>query len=416
MTTQLLYQRKVELLRSSLPSVEHVLLVVDDQQPTNVPGTLDFRTLMAQANPQFTIGPTDPEDVALLHFTSGTTGKPKGAVHVHEAVVAHHTTGLIALDLHPDDIFWCTADPGWVTGTSYGIIAPLTNGVTSIVDEADFDMERWYRILQEQRVSVWYTAPTAIRMLMKGGTDPVRRYDLGALRFLASVGEPLNPEGVLWGQEAYGLSFHDNWWQTETGGIMIANYAAMDIRPGSMGRPVPGVDAAIVCPRRDGGVDVIEDPDVQGELALRPGWPSMFRGYWGESERYRQCFAGGFYLTGDLAACDRDGYFWFVGRADDVIKTSGHLIGPFEVESVLMAHKAVAEAGVIGKPDAVAMEVVKAFVSLKPGFEPTPQLQRELLAFARTRLGAVVAPKEIAFQQNLPKTRSGKIMRRLLPS
>ncbi|HEX7409562.1 MAG TPA: acetate--CoA ligase [Candidatus Binatia bacterium] len=413
-TTESLYRRKVAALRASLPSLDHVLLVGDDRQPTRVPGTRDFNTLMGEASAEFTIGPTDPEDMALLHFTSGTTGRPKGALHVHQAVVAHHITGKFALDLHPDDTFWCTADPGWVTGTTYGIIAPLTNGVTSIVDEADFDMERWYTILQDQRVSVWYTAPTAIRMLMKAGTEPVRKYDLRALRFLASVGEPLNPEGVVWGQEAYGLPFHDNWWQTETGGIMIANYAATEIRPGSMGRPVPGVDAAIVRRRKDGGVDVIEAPDVQGELALRPGWPSMFRAYWHEPERYQKCFAGGFYLTGDLAKRDRDGYFWFIGRADDVIKTSGHLVGPFEVESVLMAHKAVAEAGVIGKPDPVAMEVVKAFVSLKQGYEPTPELRRELLAFARTRLGAVVAPKEIEFQQNLPKTRSGKIMRRLL--
>jgi len=413
-TTRALFEKKIAAIRPALTSLEHILLIGDQRQPAGVTGTLDFHALMRDASGQFRIGPTDPEDVALLHFTSGTTGKPKGAVHVHQAVVAHHVTGQLALDLHPNDIFWCTADPGWVTGTSYGIIAPLTNGVTSIVDEADFDMERWYRILQDQRVSVWYTAPTAIRMLMKAGTGPVRPYDLRALRFLASVGEPLNPEGVVWGQEAYGLPFHDNWWQTETGGIMIANFAAMDIRPGSMGRPMPGIDAAIVNRRRDGGVDVIEEPDVQGELALRPGWPSMFRAYWEESERYRKCFAGGFYLTGDLAKCDRDGYFWFVGRADDVIKTSGHLVGPFEVESVLMAHKAVAEAGVIGKPDPVAMEVVKAFVSLKQGYEPTPELRRELLAFARSRLGAVVAPKEIDFEQLLPKTRSGKIMRRLL--
>jgi hypothetical protein len=188
----------------------------------------------------------------------------------------------------------------------------------------------------------------------------------------------------------------------------------MDIRPGSMGRPLPGVEAAIVRKLGEDRVEVIEEPDVQGELALRPGWPSMFRGYWQEPERYRKCFAGGFYLTGDLARRDRDGYFWFVGRADDVIKSSGHLIGPFEVESVLLEHKAVAEAGVIGKPDPVAMEVVKAFVSLKDGYEPTEELRRDLLAFARSRLGAVVAPKEIAFQPSLPKTRSGKIMRRLL--
>ena len=413
-TTESLYQRKVAGLRSALPALRHVLLVGDERGPTAVPDTHDLATLMTQASDEHTIAPTAPDDVALLHFTSGTTGAPKGAVHVHEAVVAHHTTGALALDLHPEDVFWCTADPGWVTGTSYGIIAPLTNGVTSIVDEREFDAERWYAILRDHRVTVWYTAPTAIRMLMKAGTEVARKYDLRSLRFLASVGEPLNPEAVVWGQEAFSLPFHDNWWQTETGGIMIANFAAMDIRPGSMGRPMPGIEAAIV--RRTGSdtVEVVDQPDEQGELALRPGWPSMFRGYWHEPERYRKCFVGGFYLSGDLARRDRDGYFWFVGRADDVIKTSGHLIGPFEIESLLMEHPAVAEAGVIGKPDPVAHEIVKAFVSLKHGYEPTPDVRRELLAFARRRLGAVVAPKEIEFDQHLPKTRSGKIMRRLL--
>jgi len=413
-TTESLYRRKIAGIRAALPDLRHVLLVGDAHGPTSVPGTLDYAALMARADGRFAIEPTDPEEMALLHFTSGTTGKPKGAVHVHEAVVAHHVTGRLALDLHPEDVFWCTADPGWVTGTSYGIIAPLTCGITSIVDEAEFDAARWYGILQDQRVTVWYTAPTAIRMLMKTGAELARKHDLRALRFLASVGEPLNPEAVVWGQEAFGRPFHDNWWQTETGGIMIANYAAMDIRPGSMGRPLPGVEAAIVRKIGEDRVEIVEEPDVQGELALRTGWPSMFRGYWQEPERYRKCFAGGFYLTGDLARRDRDGYFWFVGRADDVIKSSGHLIGPFEVESVLMEHRAVAEAGVIGKPDPVAMEVVKAFVSLKDGYEPTEALRRDLLAFARTRLGAVVAPKEIAFQASLPKTRSGKIMRRLL--
>jgi acetyl-CoA synthetase len=413
-TTETLYQRKVAQLGSALPCLEHVLLIGDDREPTAVPGTADFHELMRLAKDCFTIEPTAPEDFALLHFTSGTTGTPKGAVHVHEAVVAHHATGKLALDLHPDDIFWCTADPGWVTGTSYGIIAPLTNGVTSIIDEGDFDAERWYRILQNQKVTIWYTAPTAIRMLMKACSDRACRYDLSSLRFLASVGEPLNPEAVVWGKEAFGLPFHDNWWQTETGGIMVANYAAMDIRPGSMGKPLPGIDAAIVQLHEDGRVEVIDQPDVQGELALRPGWPSMFRAYWGEPERYRRCFAAGWYLTGDLAKKDRDGYIWFVGRKDDVIKTSGHLIGPFEVESVLMEHRAVAEAGVIGKPDPVALEIVKAFVSLKTGFAPSEELRLDLLGHARKRLGAVVAPKEIAFVPSLPKNRAGKIMRRLL--
>jgi len=413
-TTESLYERKVKDLRSSLPFLEHILLIGDDHQPTNVPDTVDLYRVMEEAGNSYSIEETSPEDVALLHFTSGTTGTPKGAAHVHGAVIAHHITGKLALDFHPDDIFWCTADPGWVTGTSYGIIAPLTNGITSIIDEADFDAERWYGILQSQKVTIWYSAPTAIRMLMKVGVEIPRKYDLRSLRFLASVGEPLNPEAVVWSEETYGLPFHDNWWQTETGGIMIANFASMDIRPGSMGRPLPGIEAAIVQQKQDGSVEEIREPDVQGELALRPGWPSMFRAYWDEPERYKKCFAGGFYLTGDLAKRDRDGYFWFIGRKDDVIKTSGHLIGPFEVESVLMEHKAVAESGVIGKPDPVALEIVKAFVVLRQGYEASEELRRELLAFARTRLGAVVAPKEIEFVASVPRTRSGKIMRRLL--
>ncbi|MDE3155605.1 MAG: acetate--CoA ligase [Acidobacteriota bacterium] len=412
-TTTSLYHRKVEPIRSDLPDLEHVLLVRDGDGPIDVPGAHDFGERLAAADTRFVIPPTDPEDPALLHFTSGTTGRPKGALHVHEAVVAHHVTGRLALDLHPDDVFWCTADPGWVTGTSYGIIAPLTNGVTSIVDEGDFDAERWYGILRDQRVTVWYTAPTAVRMMMKMGTALAQQYALPHLRFLASVGEPLNPEAVMWGVEAFGLPFHDNWWQTETGGIMIANFASMPIRPGSMGRPLPGIDVGIVR-RTASGVEEIDDPDVEGELALRQGWPSMFRGYLHDEARYRACFAGGWYLTGDLARRDRDGYCWFVGRADDVIKSSGHLIGPFEVESALMEHPAVAEAGVIGKPDPVALEVVKAFVALKSGYAADEALRRSLLAFARQRLGAAVAPKEIDFLPTLPKTRSGKIMRRLL--
>jgi acetyl-CoA synthetase len=410
-TTEALYRRKVAGLRGQLSALRHVILI-DDGPP--LAGTLRWRELITGTSDDFAIPPTDPEDIALLHFTSGTTGRPKGAIHVHDAVVTHYVTGRYALDLHDDDIFWCTADPGWVTGTSYGIIAPLTHGVTNLVVEAEFDAPTWYGILEKERVSVWYTAPTAIRMMMKLGAGAVRNYDLPALCFMASVGEPLNPEAVLWGVEAFGQPFHDNWWQTETGGIMIANYAALPVKPGSMGLPLPGIDAAIVEHDRDGSASVIDAPMIEGELALKAGWPSMMRGYLHEEERYRKCFAGEWYLTGDLAKRDSDGYFWFVGRADDVIKSSGHLIGPFEVESALMEHPAVAEAGVIGKPDPLAGEIVKAFVALKPGFVASEALRRELLGHARRRLGAAVAPKEIDFRENLPKTRSGKIMRRLL--
>jgi acetyl-CoA synthetase len=420
-TTEELYRRKVAPIRSDLSALEHVLIVGKHPAAAEaIPGGVDLVTALPECSPEFNIPPTQPEDMALLHFTSGTTGKPKGAIHVHDAVLAHLVTARFALDLHPGDVFWCTADPGWVTGTSYGIIAPLTIGATLVSDAGEFDAKRWYQVLQDNHVTVWYTAPTALRMLMRYGTELPRRYDLSALRFIASVGEPLNPEVVIWGEEAYGLPVHDNWWQTETGAIMISNFASMDIRPGSMGRPLPGVEAAVLERGEDGralvvggAVRPITERGVDGELALRPGWPSMFRGYLHDDARYAKCFAGGWYLTGDIARRDADGYYWFVGRADDVIKSAGHLIGPFEVESALMEHRAVAEAGVIGKPDPVAGELVKAFVTLRPEWEPTEDLRMELLAFGRRKLGAV-APRDIAFDQHLPHTRSGKVMRRLL--
>ena len=410
-TTEAFYRRKIEPWRKELPSLKRVFLT--ECSANRPPDTIDLAAALAQAPDAFEVVPTLPEDMALLHFTSGTTGKPKGAIHVHEAVVAHNVTGRLALDFHPDDIFWCTADPGWITGTSYGIISPLTNGVTMVIDQAEFDAERWYRILQDQKISIWYTAPTAIRMLMKAGAGFAKRFNLSNLRLMASVGEPLNPEAVVWGLEAFGKPFHDNWWQTETGGIMITNFLSMDVKPGSMGRPLPGIEAGIV-EHVEGGVREITKPMAMGELALRPGWPSMMRGYLNEEARYKKCFVDGWYLTGDLAMRDEDGYFWFVGRSDDVIKSAGHLIGPFEVESALLEHPAVAEAAVIGIPDPVAGETVKAFVSLYPGYESTDDLRKDIHAHARRRLGPAIAPKEVVFRSNIPKTRSGKIMRRLL--
>jgi acetyl-CoA synthetase len=402
-TTEALYERKVKKIAGEMPTLAHVLKVDSGEA----------RAMIDAAAERFEIERTMPEDPSFLHFTSGTTGMPKGAQHVHGAAVMHYATGVVALDLHDDDIFWCTADPGWITGTSYGIVAPLLHGVTSVVDEAEFDAERWYGILEAEKVSVWYTAPTAIRMLMKAGADLAQQRRYPALRFIASVGEPLNPEAVWWGMDAFGLPIHDNWWQTETGGIMVANTAAMDVKPGSMGKPLPGVEAAVA--HRDAqGLRFVDKPMEEGELALRAGWPSMFRGYLDQEERYRKCFADGWYFTGDLARRDADGYYWFVGRADDVIKSAGHLIGPFEVESALMEHPAVAQAGVIGKPDPMLGELVKAFVELKPGHEPSEDLRLSILGHARKRLGAAVAPKEIAFSRALPRTRSGKIMRRLL--
>jgi len=411
-TTHSLYRKKIKQWWRELPNMKGVLLM--DGNPDDEPDCYDFNALMETANPELACKATQPEDMALLHFTSGTTGKPKGVIHVHEAIKHHINSSFYALDLKQDDIYWCTADPGWVTGTTYGIIAPLCHGVTMIVDEAEFDAERWYRILQDQQVTVWYTAPTAIRMLMKVGEELPKQYDLSHLRFMASVGEPLNPEAVEWGEKVLGMPFHDNWWQTETGGIMIANVPSRPVKPGSMGKPLPGIEAGILNPDSDGVLHVETRPMQVGELAVKPGWPSMFRGYLNQPEKYQSCFTGGWYLSGDLAMKDEDGYFWFVGRKDDLIKSSGHLIGPFEVESALMEHPAVSEAGVIGVPDPVAGQIVKAFVALKPNFTPNEELNQSLLALARKRLGAAVAPKEIVFRNNLPKTRSGKIMRRLL--
>jgi len=412
-TTDLLYARKVAGLRRELPNLRHILVVHagGGELPE---GTLDFAELVAQASEEFTSVATADEDIALLHFTSGTTGRPKGVLHAHAAVIAHYATARFALDLRPLDRYWCTADPGWVTGMSYGVIAPLACGVSSIVDEEEFDPERWYGLLADERISVWYTAPTAIRMLMKAGVELAKACAYPNLRFVASVGEPLNPEAVLWGLEAFGLPVHDNWWQTETGAIMVANFPITDIKPGSMGLPIPGADAAIVERGADGAATLVTEPDTVGELAVRSGWPSMFRGYLHEDARYRGSFAREWYLSGDLARRDADGYFWFVGRGDDVIKSAGHLISPFEVESTLMSHPAVAQAGVIGVPDPIAGSVVKAFVELNPGFAGDETLRKALLGHARSRLGAVVAPRDVAFLDSLPRTRSGKIMRRVL--
>jgi len=411
LTTSLLFEKKVKQLLDQLPSIRFVILTDAEEHISDK--VLSYSKLMKLENFEFIIPETNPEDLALLHFTSGTTGMPKGALHVHNAVLTHYITGKYVLDFHEGDIFWCTADPGWITGTSYGIIAPLVNGVTSIIDEEEFEATRWYSILEEHKVNVWYTAPTAIRRLMRMDIKPLENYNLENLRIILSVGEPLQAEAVIWGTNTFGFPILDNWWQTETGGIMIANYPSMKVKPGSMGKPLPGIEVAIA-EVNDNQIRILTEPNRQGHLVLKKGFPSQFRGYLHDEERYNKCFIGEWYLSGDLAKKDGDGYFWFIGRADDIIKTSGHMVGPFEVESTLMRHPMVAEAAVIGKPEPTIGELVKAFVVLKTGNIPNEETKMNIMGFARKELGPAVAPKEIEFIENIPKTRSGKILRRLL--
>ena len=410
LVTQPELRQRISTIIPDLPDLKRVILVNRGSRGSGplIAGDLSYEALMAQASSDFDIVPTSMYDYSIMHYTSGTTGKPKGAVHRHLAVVQQYATGKWVLDLQEEDVYWCTADPGWVTGTSYGMLAPWSNGVTQVVYEGGFGPTAWYEIIQKYQVTVWYSAPTAIRMLMRAGEELPGRYDLSSLRHINSVGEPLNPEAVMWGNQVFHQPIHDNWWQTETGAILIANYASMPVCPGSMGKPLPGIEVAVL----DDDYNPLP-PGLAGSLAIRPGWPSMFHTYWGNQELYNSRFRKGWYITGDQAKVDGDGYFWFVGRADDIINTAGHLVSPFEVESMLIEHPAVAEAAVIGVLDQVAMEVVKAFVSLKDGYQATEGLRRELLGYGRRRLQAI-APKSIEFRDGLPKTRSGKIMRRLL--
>jgi acetyl-CoA synthetase len=409
--TQPELRRKVSKMLDELEDLENIIIVNKDNREENtlIDQDLSYEDLMEKASSDFSIANTSQYDYSIMHYTSGTTGKPKGAVHRHQAIVQQYATGKWALDFHEEDIYWCTADPGWVTGTSYGMFAPWSNGVTQVIYEGGFSASKWYGIIEKYKVSVWYTAPTAIRMLMKAGEKPVKQNNLETLRFIGSVGEPLNPEAVIWGNKNFEQPIHDNWWQTETGAIMCANYASMNVRPGSMGKPIPGIELAIL--DKDFNPLPANEP---GLLAVKPGWPSQFHAYWNNSERYNSRFKKSWYITGDEALMDQDGYFWFQGRSDDVINTAGHLVSPFEVESALIEHPAVAEAGVIGIPDKIAMEVVKAFVALNSGYEWNGQLKREIMRFAREKLSAGVAPRDIGYVDSLPKTRSGKIMRRLL--
>ena len=408
--TQKKHVHKVRRIREQLPHLRYIVVVdAGDSVLQEREVALDLAGLPRAQ--EFPVYPTTAESPSVLHYTSGTTGQPKGAQHVHYSIVSQYLTSKWVLDLRPDDIYWCNADPGWVTGTSYGIIGPWANGTTQVVLDSGFNAERWYEFIEKRRVTVWYSAPTAIRLLMKEGTEVVRRHDLSSLRHLASVGEPLNAEAVLWSEKAFGKPFHDTFWQTETGCIVITNFPGMPVKPGSMGKPFPGITATVLNTKT---YEPIDQKGVAGVIGLRPGWPSQIRGYWKNEAGYKAKFKNGWYLCGDRASIDSDGYFWFMGRDDDVINTGGHLVGPFEIESALLEHPAVHESAAVAKPDPVNMEVVKAFVTLKKGYAPNDDLELEIMNHIRKRLSPLAMPQEIEFVDSLPKTRSGKIVRRVL--
>lgn len=395
---------RLSMAKDKLPKLEHIVIV----------DSPEFLGGIAKQSDRFSCVHTMPDDYSFMLYTSGTTGKPKGVVHAHGGAIHEYVTAKWVLDLHPEDVYWCTADPGWVTGIVYGILSPWMLGVTMVVHGGRFDTEVWYSILEKYNVTVWYTAPTAIRMLMAKGDDVVKAHNLSSLRHLCSVGEPLNPEAIRWGLNVFGLAFHDTWWQTETGGQMMVNFPSLDIKIGAMGKPFPGLEAGIV----DDAGNLLPDK-TEGNLAFKPNWPSMMRTVWNNEEKYKSYFTNGWYISGDHAWKDEDGYYWFIGRADDVIKTSGERVGPFEVESALVEHPEVVEAGVIGKPDDLRGEIIKAFVVLqnpKKYAEVAEQeaLKKELGEFVKKHLAGHAYPREIEFIDKLPKTRSGKIMRRIL--
>ncbi|MGZ4819555.1 MAG: AMP-binding protein [Terriglobales bacterium] len=408
--TQKKHVHKVRKIRDELPELRHIIVVDAGDSPLQARETA-FNLEQAPRVESFAVYPTVAESPSVLNYTSGTTGQPKGAQHVHYSILSQYLTAKWVLDLRPDDMYWCNADPGWVTGTSYGIIGPWANGITQAVLDCGFNAQRWYQFIEKHRVTVWYSAPTAIRLLMKEGNSLPRQHDLSSLRYLASVGEPLNAEAVLWSEQVFGKPFHDTFWQTETGCIVIANFPGMPVKPGSMGRPFPGITATVLDPRT---YEPVNQPGVAGLIALRPGWPSQFRSYWRNPSGFQAKFQNGWYLCGDRASLDADGYFWFMGRDDDVINTGGHLVGPFEIESALLEHPAVHESAAVAKPDPVNMEVVKAYVTLKPGYEPSSDLELEIMNRIRKRLSPLAMPQEIEFVDSLPKTRSGKIVRRIL--
>ena len=401
------FLRKIKNIWPGLPALEKVLVV--DLAEDESDRILSYPRLFERASTQYDTPLTPPETPSVLHYTSGSTGKPKGVLHAHRAVLSQAQTFRGILSVRDEDIYWCTADPGWVTGTSYGIIGPWSQGVTQVHYGGSYHAETWFSLLESEGVNVWYTAPTALRMLMQEDEALFRRFDLSRLRHIFSVGEPLNPAVIEWSRRVLGQEIYDTWFQTETGAIMVSNHPGLPIRPGSMGKPFAPLEAIVL----DKAGQPVADGE-EGRLCLKAGWPSMFVTYLNRPEQYAEKFQNGYYDSGDLAYRDPDGYFWFVGRGDDVINTAGHLVSPFEVESALIELDEVAESGVIGAPDPLLWEKVVAYVRLKAGIAWDRDLELKLRLHVSNRVSSIATPQEIRVIDSIPKNKSGKIMRRVL--
>ncbi len=402
-------QLKSRIPKQDLPNLKHIIVLgagdeaLEDRE-------ISYEQAMDKASDDLAMEWVDRYDPMFLLYTSGSTGKPKGILHVHNIMVGQYHTCRISQDIQDDDVFWCTADPGWITGVSYSVWGPWLVGKANIIRGGRFSPDDWYATIEKYKVSVWYSAPTAFRMLMAAGNDVAKKYNMTTLRHITSVGEPLNPEVIIWAKKAFNVRIHETWFMTETGVNMICCYPSMPIKVGSMGKPIPGVEAAII--DDDGKV---LPPLHMGNLAIKKGWPGMMHTVWKNEAKYNEYYQfDPWYVSGDSAYMDEEGYFWFQGRVDDVIKTSGERVGPFEVESKLVEHPAVAEAGVIGKPDPLRGNIIKAFISLRQGYTWSDELAEEIRQFVKTGLAAHAAPREIEVRDKLPKTRSGKIMRRVL--
>ncbi len=397
---------RVEEIRPKLPRLETIINI---DNPA-------YKNELNSQKAEFKAVLMNPIDPAVMLYTSATGNTPVcGIVLPHQSIICQKKTAAWVLDLHPNDIYWCTADPGWVTGIAYGIFGAWANGVTSAVLEGRFDTHKWFSFLEDNKVNVWYTAPTALRMLKEEIKEPKKDYNLSKLRHICSVGEALEPALIKWSNEKIGLPIYDTYWQTETGSIMLANYRSLKIKPGSMGKAVPGQKAAII---DENGAEL--KPESEGDLAFKAGWPSQMTTVWKNQKRYQSYFRKGannqWFVTGDRAYYDKDGYFFYIGRADDVIKTAGERVGPFEVESALAEHPNIIEAAVIGVPHKIRGEIIKAFVILNNTDEIRDKktYKEDIKQFVKKQLAGHAYPREIEFVDSLPKNPSGKIVRRKL--